>query len=432
MCTCDPQTVCADDPLTGLTARRTCSIGGQSGASLRGFWECACLTWRKACPLKFTTIQSGAGWLPEISCHQLSEKTSWSPGVDCAGDGYWRSCLLKTSSNLGHTLPPMHLRIASCMPKVIKFKESCVEAGICAWYWSCKTSWWDINCVLKYGVCKYKHGGSWWLMKRLRSNQQQMWLAKGYSGQAEHPYDLRCICCLDWLHIGVGTGRGTKQTHNYCGGGPGDAGPYICIYIYIWINGNSQECFLLCGNLLFCEIFVCACSTFLDIAAQVFEFPAAGEDNESSGAAIAAREPKIVWLFSNENLCNQSVDVRPTDMMCFIWYICVRTHTFSCTIQIDFVELQLVYGWCCDNVLYLHELIEWISWWFSWTRSFENPSCTKLLHFKRKESSLHTAMVRGNRSYIRRYQSKQEMHDCLHHENVAWSSTYTQNYGLQQ
>ena len=29
---------------------------------------------------------------------------------------------------------------------------------------------------------------------------EQSTVAKGYSGQAEHPYNLRCICCLDWLH----------------------------------------------------------------------------------------------------------------------------------------------------------------------------------------------------------------------------------------
>lgn len=75
----------------------------------------------------------------------------------------------------------------------------------------------------------------------------------------------------------------------------------------------------------------------------------------------------------------------------------LRTYTVSCTIHIYFIELQLVYGWCCDDVLYLHERIEWISCWFSWTRSFENPSCTRLLHFERKESSLYTAMPRENR-----------------------------------
>ena len=41
------------------------------------------------------------------------------------------------------------------------------------------------------------------------------------------------------------------------------------------------------------------------MAAQVFQFPAAG-DNESS-AAIAARDPKIV----RKTCANQSVDVRP-------------------------------------------------------------------------------------------------------------------------
>lgn len=81
------------------------------------------------------------------------------------------------------------------------------------------------------------------------------------------------------------------------------------------------------------------------MAAQVFQFPAAG-DNESS-AAIAARDPKIV-----RKTCaiSQLHDV--------FHMVYLRTYTVSCTIHIYFIELQLVYGWCCDNVLYLHERIE--------------------------------------------------------------------------
>ncbi len=130
---------------------------------------------KSPCPLKFPrTIQSGAGWLPEISCHQLSEKTSWSPGVDCAGDRYWRSCLLKTSSNLGHSLPPMHLPIAICMPKIIKFKESCVEAGICAWYWSCKKSIVSSSMVCA-NISMVAHDGSWNVCGAINSCQRLQW-----------------------------------------------------------------------------------------------------------------------------------------------------------------------------------------------------------------------------------------------------------------
>lgn len=62
------------------------------------------------------------------------------------------------------------------------------------------------------------------------------------------------------------------------------------------------------------------------MAAQVFQFPAAG-DNESS-AAIAARDPKII-------LCNQSVDVRPKKTWCFIWYTCVNIQFLAPSIFIS-------------------------------------------------------------------------------------------------
>ena len=159
---------------------------------------------------------------------------------------------------------------------------------------------------------------------------------------------------------------------------------------------RDVELFAVEKFLLSQRISALGCSTFLHVspcfsmAAQVFQFPAAG-DNESS-AAIAARDPKIVWKLVQ--ISQLMSDQRRHDVFHMVY---LRKYTVSCTIHIYFIELQLVYGWCCDNVLYLHERIEWISWWFSWIRSFENPSCTRLLHFERKESSLYTAMPRGNR-----------------------------------
>ena len=93
-----------------------------------------------------------------------------------------------------------------------------------------------------------------------------------------------------------------------------------------WINGSSETWnFLLWKKLLFSQrISALGFSTFLHVspnephmtmAAQVFQFPAAG-DNESS-AAIAARDPKNPLTFRiSENLCSQSVDVRPKKTWC--------------------------------------------------------------------------------------------------------------------
>ena len=179
-----------------------------------------------------------------------------------------------------------------------------------------------------------------------------------------------------------------------------------------WINGSSETWnFLLWKKLLFSQrISALGFSTFLHVSPwrlRFFNSPLQGIMNR-----VLPLQPgiqKIVWkLVQSVSWCQTK-----EDMMCFIWVYCSVNIQFSCTIHIYFIELQLVYGWCCDNVLYLHERIEWISWWFSWTRSFENPSCTRLLHFERKKSSLYTAMPwQKEQSYIRRCQSKQEMYSC--------------------